>query len=188
MEYNYYKILGLESTAGASEIKRSYRKMAFQYHPDKNSDCKAKEFFQLLTEAYSTLSDNEKRKNYDKKNNFNQTFEESVKVHQRTRKSRRSSSENTVYHFYQEDEKISLPPKFARVILFSTGLIFGLFMIVFPVMVTIEYSFSPTLIFVFMGFILTVDSIAGLTGYRTMIFFELFKMIKSWFRVDLQRK
>jgi curved DNA-binding protein CbpA len=188
LEYNYYKILGLESTAGISEIKRKYRKMAFQYHPDKNSDGKAKEFFQLLTEAYSTLSDDEKRKNYDKKNHFNQSFEESMKVHQRTRKSRRSSPENTVYHFYQEEEKIILPPKFARVILFSTGLIFGLFMIVFPVIQTIEYTFSPTLIFVFMGFILTVDSIAGLTGYRTMIFFELFKAIKNWFKVDLQGK
>lgn len=163
--------------------------MAFKYHPDKNSDSKAKEFFQLLTEAYTTLSDNEKRKSYDKKNNFNQTFEESVKVYPGTRKSRRTKApQNTVYNFYQDNEKVILPPKFARVILFSTGLIFGLFMIVFPVVQTIEYTFSPTLIFVFMGFILTVDSVAGLTGYRTMLFFELFRVIKNWFRVDLQGK
>lgn len=188
MEYNYYKILGLDTTAGTVEIKRTYRKLAFKYHPDKNSDSKAKEFFQLLTEAYTTLSDSEKRISYDKKNNFNQTFEESVKVYPRTRKSRRSKSENTVYNFYSEDQKVTLPPKFARVILFSTGLIFGLFMMVFPVLQSIEYSLSPTLILVFMGFILTVDSIAGLTGYRTMIFFELFRAIKSWFKIDLQGK
>lgn len=188
MEYNYYKILGLETTAGAVEIKRTYRKLAFKYHPDKNSDTKAKEFFQLLTEAYTTLSDSDKRISYDKKNNFNQTFEESVKVYPRTRKSRRSKSENTVYNFYNEDQKVTLPPKFARVILFSTGLIFGLFMMIFPVIQSIEYTLSPTLILVFLGFILTVDSIAGLTGYRTMIFFELFRVIKNWFKVDLQGK
>jgi curved DNA-binding protein CbpA len=188
LEYNYYKILGLESTAGVVEIKRTYRKLAFKYHPDKNSDSKAKEFFQLLTEAYTTLSDAEKRFFYDKKNNFNQTFEESVKIHPRTRKSRRTKSENKVYNFHNENQKISLPPKFARVILFSTGLFFGLFMMVFPILQSIEYALSPTLILVFLGFILTVDSIAGLTGYRTMIFFELFRVIKNWFKVDLQRK
>lgn len=188
MEYNYYKILGISTTANLVEIKRTYRKLAFKYHPDKNSDSKAKEFFQLLTQAYSTLSDSEKRVSYDKKNNFNQTFEESVKIYPRTRKSRRTKSENTIYNFYQANEKVDLPPKFARVILFSTGLIFGLFMIVFPIIQTIEYSFSPTLILIFLGFILTVDSIAGLTGYRTMIFFELFRVIKNWFKIDLQGK
>jgi hypothetical protein len=188
LEYNYYKILGLESTSGIAEIKRSYRKLAFKYHPDKNPDLKAKEFFQLLTEAYTTLSDQSKRKKYDKKNNFNQSFEESVKVHPKTRKSRRSKSENNIYHFYSENEKASIPPKFARTILFSTGLVFGLFMIVFPILQTIEYTFSPTLIFVFMGFILVVDSIAGLTGYKTMLFFELFRIIKNWFKLDLQGK
>jgi len=188
LEYNYYKILGIETTTGVSDIKRIYRKLAFKYHPDRNSDLKAKEFFQLLTEAYTTLSDAEKRKIYDKKNNFNQTFEESVKVHPKKRNNPRSKTENNIYHFYPENEKASLPPKFARNILFSTGLIFGLFMIVFPIMQTIEYTFSPTLIFVFMGFILVVDSIAGLTGYKTMLFFELFRVIKNWFRIDLQRK
>ena len=93
-----------------------------------------------------------------------------------------------VYNFYNEDQKVTLPPKFARVILFSTGLFFGLFMMVFPILQSIEYALSPTLILVFLGFILTVDSIAGLTGYRTMIFFELFRVIKNWFKVDLQKK
>lgn len=162
--------------------------MAFKYHPDKNSDSRAKEYFQLLTEAYSTLLDPDKRKVYDKKNNFNQTFEESVRVHHRSRKSRRTApSENAFYAAYR-DEKMILPPKFARVTLFVTGLIFGLFMVVFPVMQTIEYTFSPTLIFVFMGFILTIDSIAGLTGYRTMLFYEFFRLIKNWFKVDFQGK
>lgn len=188
MEYNYYKILGLESTAGVVDIKRNYRKLAFKYHPDKNDDSKAKEFFLLLTEAYTTLSDAEKRYFYDKKNNFNQTFEESAKINQRSRKSRNSKSVNTVYNFYNEDQKVTVPPKFARVILFSTGLFLGLFMMVFPILQSIEYAFSPTLILVFLGFILTVDSIAGLTGYRTMIFFELFSVIKNWFKLDLQKK
>lgn len=176
MEYNFYKILGVQTTAGTSEIKRTYRQLAFKFHPDRNEDVKAKEYFQLLTEAYSILSDPEKRKIYDKKNNFNQTFEESYQAHSRARRSRRSSVNMETI---KPPARESMPPKYVRYVLFSTGLIFGLFMVVFPIIQTIEYTFSPTLFFIFLGFILTVDSIAGLTGYRTMIFYELFRVMRN---------
>jgi curved DNA-binding protein len=58
----YYSILGLEKTATPEEIKKAYRKLASQHHPDKGGDT-AK--FQKIQEAYATLSDPEKRQAYD---------------------------------------------------------------------------------------------------------------------------
>ena len=67
MEYqDYYKILGLDKTASAEEIKKAYRKLAVKYHPDKNpGDKKAEDKFKEITEAYNVLSDPEKKKKYD---------------------------------------------------------------------------------------------------------------------------
>jgi len=62
---DYYATLNVSPTAKLSEIKKSFRKLAMQYHPDKNKDEGAQEKFQELSEAYSILSDSEKRKEYD---------------------------------------------------------------------------------------------------------------------------
>ncbi|KAF4468307.1 tetratricopeptide repeat 2 [Fusarium albosuccineum] len=63
---DYYKIVGVEKTATADEIKRAYRKMAVKLHPDKNpGDPHAEEKFKDLQEAYETLSDPQKRARYD---------------------------------------------------------------------------------------------------------------------------
>jgi curved DNA-binding protein len=62
----YYKILGISKTASADEIKKAYRKLAVQYHPDKNPGSKEAETkFKEINEAYAVLSDEKKRKEYD---------------------------------------------------------------------------------------------------------------------------
>lgn len=68
MEYqDYYKTLGVERSASADEIKSAYRKLAMQYHPDKNpGDKKAEETFKQINEANQVLSDPEKRAHYDR--------------------------------------------------------------------------------------------------------------------------
>ncbi len=62
---DYYQIMGVAPTASASEIKRAYRKLAHQYHPDISKDALGKEKFQEIGEAYAVLKDPEKRLAYD---------------------------------------------------------------------------------------------------------------------------
>ncbi len=63
---DYYEVLGVGKNASADDIKRSYRRMAMKYHPDKNpGDKKAEANFKECAEAYEVLSDAEKRRRYD---------------------------------------------------------------------------------------------------------------------------
>ncbi len=63
---DYYEVLGVSRTSGAEEIKKSYRKVAMQFHPDRNpGDKAAEEKFKEAAEAYSVLSDENKRAQYD---------------------------------------------------------------------------------------------------------------------------
>src|ERR1051325_6852938 len=64
---DYYAALGVSKTASADEIKRAFRKLAMQYHPDRNpgdKDCEHK--FKELNEAYDVLKDEQKRAAYDR--------------------------------------------------------------------------------------------------------------------------
>jgi curved DNA-binding protein len=63
---DYYSILGVSKSASAEEIKKTFRKLALKYHPDRNpGDAAAEEKFKEISEAYEVLSDQEKRKKYD---------------------------------------------------------------------------------------------------------------------------
>ncbi len=63
---DYYEVLGVDKNASANDIKKAYRKMAIQYHPDKNpGDKNAEEKFKEAAEAYSVLSDPDKKARYD---------------------------------------------------------------------------------------------------------------------------
>src|SRR5512136_3289489 len=64
---DYYKILGVTREASEEEIKKSYRKIAMQYHPDRNpGNREAEEKFKIASEAYEVLRDPEKRQIYDR--------------------------------------------------------------------------------------------------------------------------
>lgn len=62
---DYYDILGVSKNASLDEIKKAYRKLALEWHPDRNKKPEAHEKFKEINEAYSVLSDTQKRQTYD---------------------------------------------------------------------------------------------------------------------------
>ncbi|XP_067899622.1 dnaJ homolog subfamily C member 18 isoform X2 [Heterodontus francisci] len=64
---NYYEILGVDRTADEEDLKRSYRKLALKFHPDKNCAPGATDAFKAIGNAYAILSNPEKRKQYDQR-------------------------------------------------------------------------------------------------------------------------
>jgi molecular chaperone DnaJ len=63
---DYYEVLGIDRNATAGQIKAAFRKLAFQYHPDRNKDNGAEGKFKEVNEAYEVLSNPEKRESYDR--------------------------------------------------------------------------------------------------------------------------
>src|SRR4051794_21715495 len=73
-EKDYYKVLGVAKNASASEIKKAYRKLAQEFHPDRNrGDKDAEERFKEISAAYDVLGDEEKRKSYDQVREMSQS-------------------------------------------------------------------------------------------------------------------
>lgn len=62
---DYYSVLGLSKTASAEEIKKAYRKLALEFHPDRNKSKDAESKFKEVTKAYEVLSDPQKKQTYD---------------------------------------------------------------------------------------------------------------------------
>lgn len=72
---DYYEVLGIDRGAGPEEIKKAYRKLARQYHPDVNPDKKTEEKFKEIQEAYDVLCDPQKRATYDRFGHQGESFQ-----------------------------------------------------------------------------------------------------------------
>jgi DnaJ-class molecular chaperone len=104
---DYYGVLGLSENATAEEIKKTYRKLAFQYHPDKNPG--SEEMMKELNEAYAVLSDRKKREAYD---SFRQRYGSSARD-----RFRQSYAEQDIFKdsdIYQVFEELSRAFGFSR--------------------------------------------------------------------------
>ena len=67
---NYYDILGIDKNATSEEIKSAYRLLVKKYHPDVNDASNSNTFFNIIQEAYTTLSDSKLRQEYDLSNSY----------------------------------------------------------------------------------------------------------------------
>ena len=65
MKDNFYDILGVSKDASENDIKKAYRKLSLQYHPDRNQESESEEKIRKINLAYETLGDKEKRRQYD---------------------------------------------------------------------------------------------------------------------------
>ena len=101
---DYYQILGLNNTAGPKQLKEAYRKLAFEYHPDRNEgNPQASEKMKLVNEAYAVLSDPAKKREYDM---FRQQFGSSAHSKFRSSYSEQDIfSGSDIHHVFEEVAK-----------------------------------------------------------------------------------
>ena len=83
---DYYEVLGVPRNASEEEIRRAFRKLAFQHHPDRNKETGAEDKFKEINEAYQVLSDPEKRKKYDQ---FGDQWQHADQIEEMQRRNRR---------------------------------------------------------------------------------------------------
>ncbi len=131
---NYYQILDLPYNASASQVKRAYREKAKNCHPDVSRSEKAKREFQLLNQAYSVLSDEQKRRKYDILLLYRRTV---IRDHfnKKARRERQRRARNTGpsgnraksmtstsrgYRYYKPD-----PSPLFKFGIYATGILFG---------------------------------------------------------------
>mgnify|MGYP003353385774 CR=1 FL=1 len=69
-EQSYYEVLGVSNDASDTDLKKAYRQLSLKYHPDRCSDPDAAHIMQQVNEAYETLSDPQKKQQYDNPNPF----------------------------------------------------------------------------------------------------------------------
>src|SRR5438034_11339668 len=101
---DYYKILGVDKNASADDIKKAYRKLARQHHPDLNpNDKEAHKKFQQTNEANEVLSDPEKRKKYDQNGKDWQHAEQLEQARQSKGRQRGGQWEQSVSGYGQKD-------------------------------------------------------------------------------------
>lgn len=78
---NYYGVLNLKNNCDKKDLKKSYYKLSFEFHPDKNKGKDAEIKFAELSEAYNILSDDKLREEYDKKSKFGRHYDESYELY-----------------------------------------------------------------------------------------------------------
>lgn len=109
MEFiDYYKVLGIDKTADEKAVKKAYRKLARQYHPDVNpDDASAEQKFKEVTEAYEVLSDKTKRAKYDKySSQFGKDWEQGEAYEQAQRNAgRRQGPSNGGYTYTRSGDQ-----------------------------------------------------------------------------------
>lgn len=162
LRYDHYRVLGVPRSASTKEIKQAYRERVKSCHPDKNASPQASALFRLVHEAYSELSDPDRRQLYDERLPFYR--------HARQPITDQGSADFTNYRrasFRRPQPRDEGPvrpvQRFAFVGLHVTGLCFGVGLITGILIGIVFFAWPPgTLLFCLPGIALIPDSLAGI--------------------------
>lgn len=102
---DFYEILGVPKTSSDADLKKAYRKLALQFHPDKNKAPGATEAFKSIGKAFAVLSDAQKRKQYDQLGP--ESFEDSVQTNTSSTRNRYQSRSGHYNTYYWNDDDFS---------------------------------------------------------------------------------
>lgn len=178
--FNYYRILGVRRSAGQEEIKKAYRRLAKQYHPDLAGNAKEAEYFKVLKEAYEILSDPVKRKKHDDLLSGVRLVKQEIK-----RETRKESRKEKKHHFEYENKKGNIhdhePPKRTKIFFYLVGLFFSVGVSASTInnVYTGDWEFG-WLAILFLPLCILLDSLAGLFTGKAVL---SDKLIARWPRL-----
>lgn len=179
-QFNYYRILGVNRKAGSVEIKRAYRQLAKQYHPDKAKTEKEAEYFKVLKEAYEVLSDTTLRKKHD-------DLLDGVRLADREIKRDFRKEERKEKRKYQTPEKgdihIHEPPTLVKVFFYVVGLIFSVGITINTIYFVQKGDWGEGwLCILVLTFCLFGDSLAGLISGKAVLSDKIIAFFSGFFR------
>jgi len=162
LRYDHYRVLGVPRSASGKEIKQAYRERVKSCHPDKNASPQAASLFRSVHEAYSELSDPDRRQLYDQRLLFYRHVGQPVTYHG---SANFSSDRKGTFRKTEPrgDGPVRPVERFAFVGLHVTGLCFGVALISGILVGTVFFDWPPgTLLFCLPGIALIPDSLAGI--------------------------
>jgi len=186
--YDYYKILGVKPNASSEEIKKAFRTKAKQFHPDVNNSPKAQEYFTLLNEAHSALTDDTKKYLHDLKLKYGKEQTQSGPIQNNTNSKRGPyakfhydwDSFRTVQNKRKKENEVHRPVIYN--LFFISGMSAGL-LICFTLINCVLYGKLPfvALFLVFGGLILIRDGWQGIGGKKNNLHTWVLKKIRKIF-------
>ncbi len=185
MEYNYYKILGVHQKASDAELKVAFREMAKKFHPDRNKAPDSHTFFQVLNEAYQTLSDPVRRFSYDQKLGYKTILEEPQAAAKRGSREWRMErrKRNAEYsHSIHKAPEMWEPHVIVKFFFYCVALAFGSFTMYYSGDYILNGLWSPVMLWVpLLGFLIFLDALSGMFTGQPVLTVKLFSRLKQRF-------
>lgn len=186
--YDYYKILGVKQNASSEEIKKAFRTKAKQYHPDVNNSPKAQEYFIMLNEAHSVLTDDTKKYLHDLKLKYGKEQAPSGSAQNSTNNKRGPYSKfhydwdsfRVAQHKRKKENEVHRPVIYN--LFFISGMSAGI-LICLTMIISVLYGKLPfvALLLLFGGLILIRDGWQGIGGKKNNLHTWVIKKIKGFF-------
>lgn len=182
MEYDYYKILGINQWASDLEVKKAFRIKAKRFHPDKNREENAHAFFQVLNDAYQTLSDPVKRLHYDQKLNGGHQQSSPIPNSREERRAERRKKNEAFSRAVHQQPITWVPPVWVQYFFYLVGTLFGVTVCYFSLYNIVSGIWNPVMLWVtLLGLIVLMDSVGGLIFGQAVLSQRFFHLLKKTF-------